>query len=230
MVSKRLMGAWALFDVFLLAAGVLSIVMSIVWRAPNLLLNMTFSSADLTAGTVLGVFLLVTFAVSIGAIVQRNHVTIGLVLLNWLLVVDTIVVLVIGTLIWFYTLQERANYHEVWVNESRDTRLALQDKLQCCGYFNGSDFLEIGGTFCQNQTFVDNFLQLDNTTKDWTGACVTPVTAFADMTLNNTFSAIYGFMAIVGGLFLASLCVIKKRQEDERFKKIDAKRGGRGFV
>jgi len=57
-------------------------------------------------------------------------------------------------------------------------------------------------------------------------------------------------MAIVLCLLLASLCVIKKvwiarylllwcssrlnllpqRQEDERFKKIDAKRGGRGFV
>jgi hypothetical protein len=59
-------------------------------------------------------------------------------------------------------------------------------------------------------------------------------------------------MAIIICLLLASLCIIKKvrsytiplfnisfndyhpshqqRQEDERFKKIDAKRGGRGFV
>jgi hypothetical protein len=56
-------------------------------------------------------------------------------------------------------------------------------------------------------------------------------------------------MAIILGLLLASLCVIKtvrhlrrglcvllivcaskQRVEDERFKKIDAKRGGRGFV
>jgi phosphopantetheinyl transferase len=53
-------------------------------------------------------------------------------------------------------------------------------------------------------------------------------------------------MAVVLSLLVASLCVIKKvsnrqiwahflklffqRQEEERFKKIDAKRGGRGFV
>ena len=64
-------------------------------------------------------------------------------------------------------------------------------------------------------------------------------------------------MAVVIGLFLATMCVIKRvsrclplslatavrcacrsrlfdldlqRQEEERFKKIDAKRGGRGFV
>lgn len=56
----------------------------------------------------------------------------------------------------------------------------------------------------------------------------------------------YGFMAVVIGLFLANMCVIKKvsntnlfvltgadtqqRQEEERFEKIDAKRGGHGFV
>jgi len=60
--------------------------------------------------------------------------------------------------------------------------------------------------------------------------CVTPITQFADMTLNNTFSTVYGFMAIVIGLFLATTCVIKKRQEYHRFEKIDAKRGGQGFV
>jgi hypothetical protein len=37
-------------------------------------------------------------------------------------------------------------------------------------------------------------------------------------------------MAIVLSLFLASMCVIKRRQEEERFKRIDSKRGGRGFV
>jgi hypothetical protein len=57
----------------------------------------------------------------------------------------------------------------------------------------------------------------------------------------------YGFMAGIIGLFLSSLCVIKvvsfivlpflvqcrlclQRQETERFKKIDGKRGGGGFV
>lgn len=57
-------------------------------------------------------------------------------------------------------------------------------------------------------------------------------------------SQIYGYMAIVGCLFLATLCVIKEvgipgsldllraiannavqRQEEERYKKIDSKRG-----
>lgn len=65
---------------------------------------------------------------SVGAIIQRNHVTIGLVLLNYALLVDAIGILVIGTFIWFSTLQERANFHKLWVSASPAVRITLQDK------------------------------------------------------------------------------------------------------
>ncbi|KAF9557666.1 tetraspanin Pls1 family [Agrocybe pediades] len=224
MVSKKLMGVWAALDFFLLAAGVVTLALSIVWRAPNVLMNMVISSADLTAGTILGIALLVTFVISIAAIVQRNHVTIGLVILNYALLVDAIGILVIGTFIWMYTLKERANFHVLWQAASSAARISIQDQFRCCGYFDGTD-AEIGGTFCTSQDFVNSL-----PTNVTTNFCVSPVTNFADVTLNNIFTWVYGFMAIVLCLLLASLCVIKKRQEDERFKKIDAKRGGRGFV
>jgi len=220
MVSKKLLGAWVLFDFFLLAAGILSLVLSIVWRAPNLLLNLTFSSADLNSGTFLGVLFLVTFMISIAAIVQRNHVTMGLVILNWVLLINGIAVLVIGTYIWTYTLHERNNYHAVFGRQSDAIKIEIQDTLKCCGYFSATDEVALGGTFCPTAAAAAAANSF----------CVTPITKFADMTLNNVFSTIYGFMAIVIGLFLATMCVIKKRQEIERFKKIDAKRGGKGFV
>jgi len=225
MVSKRLMGVWVGLDILLVAAGALSLALSIVWRAPNILMNMVISSADLTAGTVLGIALLATFLISIAAIVQRNHVTVGLVILNYALLIDAVGILVIGTFIWMFTLQERANFHTLWSEATPAIRIALQDQFKCCGYFNGTDLAEIGGSFCQSQQFISNLAA--NVTSNF---CVTPVTGFADYTLNNIFTTIYGFMAVVLCLLLASLCVIKKRQEDERFKKIDAKRGGRGFV
>jgi hypothetical protein len=224
MVSKALIGVWLALDVLLLAAGAVTLALSIVWRTPNILMNMVLSSADLTAGTVLGIALIVTFMISIGAIIQRNHVTIGLVILNYALLVDAIGILVIGTFVWFFTLQERANFRKLWLSAPPATRLALQDKFKCCGYFNGTDLAEIGG-FCESQNFINDLIP--NVT---TNFCVTPITGFADVTLNNVFTTVYGYMAIVLCLLLASLCVIKKRQEDERFKKIDAKRGGRGFV
>lgn len=219
------MAVWTALDVCLLACGVIALALSLAWKAPNVLMNMVLSTADLTAGTILGVALLITFAISIGAIVQRNHVTIGLVILNWALLIDALGIVVIGTFVWFFTLQERDNFHKLWLEATPAVRLTLQDQLKCCGYFNGTDAVEIGGSFCSSQAVVDAL-----NPEVVTNFCVTAVTDFADMTLNNVFTTVYGFMAVVLCMLLASLCVIKKRQEDERFKRIDAKRGGRGFV
>jgi len=213
------MGVWAFLDFLLLAAGAVTVALSMVWRSPNILVNMVFSDADLTAGTVLGIALLVTFAISIAAIVQRNHVTMGLVILNWTLIIDAIGIIIVGTFLWFYTLQERNNFRTVFSEQSSEIKIAIQDKLNCCGYFDFTDLVEFGG-ICSDEQAVATINQ----------TCVDPITNFADTTLNNVFTTVYGFMAIVLCLFLASLCVIKKREEGERFKKIDAKRGGRGFV
>jgi hypothetical protein len=108
---------------------------------------MVFSNADLTgesqldlysirllthsgvAGTVLGIALLVTFAISIAAIVQRNHITMGLVILNWILIIDAIGIIIVGTFLWFFTLQERNNFRTVFSEQSSDIKIAIQDKV-----------------------------------------------------------------------------------------------------
>jgi len=210
--------AWSFFDICLMAAGIVTLALSIVWRQPNLLLNLTFSSFDLAGGTILGIIFLGTFVSSLILIAIRGKRP--LVLLNWLLLGNGIAILVIGTYIWFYTLHERDNYHRVFGMQINATKIGVQDQLMCCGYFNATDEVAFGGIFCPNATAVlaaNSF-------------CVTPITKFADKTLNNVFSTMYGFMSIVVGLFLANMCVIKRRQEEERFEKIDAKRGGQGFV
>ncbi|KIK40754.1 hypothetical protein CY34DRAFT_86668 [Suillus luteus UH-Slu-Lm8-n1] len=217
MLSKKLIGAWAFFDICLMAAGVLSLTLSIVWRQPNLLLNLTFSGVNLTAGSVLGITLLATFVLSLLVIIQRG--TLGLKILNWVLLANSIAILFVGTYIWVFTLHERNNYHAVFGQQSNETKILIQDMLKCCGYFNAADEVAFGGTTCPDQaaaTILNNF-------------CVTPITKFTDSTLNNVFSTVDGFMAIVIGFFLANMCVIKKRQEFERFEKIDSKRGGHSF-
>jgi len=190
-----------------------------------LILNMTFSHADLSGGLVMGIALLLTSFLSVGAIIQRNHVTIGLVILNWVLIADAVIVLIIGTFVWFYTLRERNEYHGEYAKLQPFQRVAIQDQFKCCGYFNASDLIQFGGSFCQNSTFANSL----NTTIA-SNFCVSPITGYADVSLNQVFSTTYGFMAGIIGLFLSSLCVIKVRQEFERFRRIDAKRGGRGFV
>jgi len=218
MVSRKLLGAYAFASFCMLAAGVISIAFAIVWRAPNVLRNLIINSSDIDIGIVIGVAYLVTFAISIGAIIQPSHVTIGLVILNWTLLGDALITLVVGSIIWFFTLRERAGFSKAFNAASPTIRQGVQDALQCCGYFNTSDFIVTQG-FCSDPAKVASATP-----------CVGPLTTQADFTLNNIFSSIYGFMAVIITLFLASMCVIKVRQEEERFRRIDEKRGGRGFV
>jgi len=218
MPSKALKTTWGALNFALLAAGIIAIVFSILWRAPNLEMNFYVSMMDLNGGLALGIMLLVTWMISIGSILQPNHVTVGLVITNWALIGDAIAIIVIGGSIWFYSLREVANYLIVWTNASTDTRQALQDAFSCCGYTNSTQLAVFAG-FCADTTFAAN----------QTG-CVTFIEPKADYTLNNIFSSIFGFMAVVIAFFLATVCMVYRRKEQERFRLIDEKRGGRGFV
>jgi hypothetical protein len=141
--------------------------------------------------------MLLTWAVSVGAIVQRNHVTLGLKILNLFLIADAVAITAVGTFIWFFTLQERENFKEIFYSQSVETQSKIQDTLKCCGYYNATldPFLQSG--FC---TGTDMLVKAT--------PCVTPLTASADYTLNNIFTSVYGFTAIIVALFITSLCVI----------------------
>lgn len=45
--SKKLMGVWAFVDTCLLVAGILTLVVSIVWRTPDLIRDLIISKSDL---------------------------------------------------------------------------------------------------------------------------------------------------------------------------------------
>jgi hypothetical protein len=149
MPSKYLHGFYGLFTLAVAIFGIISIVFSFMWRRQDILLNMTFSHADLNgaslhlptmtipsltqvlslAGLVLGIAFLLTSFLSIGAIIQRNHVTIGLVILNWFLMADAVIVLVVGTMIWFYSLHERAEFHTQYAKLQPSQRITIQDQV-----------------------------------------------------------------------------------------------------
>jgi hypothetical protein len=218
MVSMVLMTLWGTLDFFLLASGGVMIAFSILWKAPDVFRNLVLTEMDLTVGMVLGILYAVTFIISVGAIIQRNHITIGLVMLNWLLIFNTAFTVVFASVLWFRTLEEQVNFEKVWIAAPAQSRLALQDQWKCCGYRNSTN-MEIGGAVCST-------LEVANATV----GCMDQFTNDADNLLNETFTTIWGFTAVTSCLFISTLCVIKKREETERFRKIDSKRGGRGFV
>lgn len=48
MPSKKLILSWWLFNVTLLAAGIVTLALSIVWRQPDILMNLVLPDMDLT--------------------------------------------------------------------------------------------------------------------------------------------------------------------------------------
>jgi len=216
MPSKQLMAVWAFLDFCLLAAGAIIIAFSITFRAPDVIRNLILSTSDLNLSLALGILYVVTVVVSIGAIIQQNHVTIGLAVLNWCLIVDGIVTIMYASNLWFMTLREEHNFGSIWAATTPARRIAVQDKFQCCGFLNNTAVEPQG--YC-----IDPGAMANN-------GCSTQFIAVADNIFHQTFSSIFGFTSVLVGLFLATLCVVKKRQEAERFRKIDLKRGGGGFV
>jgi hypothetical protein len=77
----------------------------------------------------MGIAFLLTSCLSVGAIIQRNHVLTGLIILNWVLIADAIIVLVVGTFVWFFTLRERAEFHVRYANLQPSQRITIQDQV-----------------------------------------------------------------------------------------------------
>jgi hypothetical protein len=82
----------------------------------------------------MGIAFLITSFVAVGAVIQRNHVTIGLVILNWLLIADAVVVLAVGTFVWFYTLRERSEFHAAYARLQPSQLITIQDEVNHCSF------------------------------------------------------------------------------------------------
>lgn len=79
-------------------------------------------------GTVLGIALLATFVLSLLVVLQRG--TLGLKILNGALLMDGVLILLMGTYIWIFTLHERNNFHAIFGRESDTTKILIQDTVR----------------------------------------------------------------------------------------------------
>ncbi|GAA5907269.1 hypothetical protein JCM5296_000319 [Sporobolomyces johnsonii] len=227
--NRKLTVSWIALAFLLFASAVVLLVVAQVWRleaSPTLgkhtLRTLAMPVANLNTATVLGLVILAALVLGLygfrqGYGVGNGKKAGGMIAFSWSLV-GTIVV---GSIMWFFSLTERAHYLRMWVQQDGATQVFLQDSLQCCGYFNAS----IAGSFTQPTGFCSTIPGGNATAIQ---GCVTPITGFADYLLENTFTTIYGFTTIQLALFLVSCCLIISRREEERFRNIDEKRGTRG--
>jgi len=232
---RKLIYVWSALDGLYITSGLGAILFSIVVKssnaAPGVLNSLTLrslviSDMDLTAALVLGVIIALSWMVGIAGAVTglkkgKRH-TFGLLAFNWSILAAATATTLIGCAVWFFTLQPRQEFFEIWNVQSQATQQFLQDTLQCCGYFDATT----AQGFTAPSGFCAAVAAQTNTTA--VQPCVTPITAFEDYTLNNVFSLTFGFVAIQTALFLATCCLINVRCEEERFRLIDEKRGRKG--
>jgi len=53
--------------------------------------------------------------------------------------------------------------------------------------------------------------------------CATPITSFANIFIDNIFTAVFGMVGIDVVFIMATACLVKERKERERFRHIDEK-------
>ncbi|KAK4702723.1 hypothetical protein P7C70_g3497, partial [Phenoliferia sp. Uapishka_3] len=233
--NKRLTIAWSIFSFLFVSSAIVIIIVATIWKGQDAnslivpdkhtLRAMSISELDLSASLLLAIVIILTSVVGLvgfylGHGPRNGNNQRGLLMFNYTLVFTMVVTVVVGSIIWFFTLTLRKDFEEIWLVQKPVVQSFLQDSLKCCGYWNATT----SGLFTQATGFCSSVTDPTTVTP-----CVGPITGFADFLLENTFTSIYGFSAVQVALFLTTCCLIISRHEEARFRVIDMKTGG-GFV
>lgn len=179
----------------------------------NVAENLLLGQCPLTAGVVNAVFIFVTFLLSLPALflpMNRGWLRTQ----GWLVVVCATFTLGLGLAVWVDTLQTRAELSEIWQRENTLTRSLLQQKFNCCGYFNSTD-----GTVFFDSTCLNPLVAAQK------GGCIAPFSSFANKYLDLIFTAAFGIVGVDALLVLCVAMVLQYRSELERYRHIDEKNG-----
>lgn len=234
-VSPWVNGAFIFFDFLFLATAVVFIVISAIWNAQStdnstmdlLLRNLIITSSTRLQGLVCGVFVLLAFLVATTAFVRRFNNRIFLPALYGI-TISTVITVICGTIVWFQTLVERAHFSDTWLGIPSSEQGRIQDFFQCCGYWSSN-------LTSNNPVATSQFCPTPgtgNSTGPAVQGCVGPFTSHADTLLNTVFTIFYIFVVIDVAIFFATVVVMKARGEQERYRRIEEKRGGamRGYA
>ncbi|THH06060.1 hypothetical protein EW145_g4346 [Phellinidium pouzarii] len=135
-LTHNLLAIFVGLDMLLLGIGITLIALSLVWMSAGLIQSMVLTREDLLAVLVLGGLFVATFLLSLPALLYTSSLSpveefssTKLVVLNMTLCLDQVVVVLVGVIIWWRTLQERATFFQYWKNEDEDFRQSLEAKV-----------------------------------------------------------------------------------------------------
>jgi hypothetical protein len=218
-VDRRLNFTYALTNLFFIAAGAVTIAVSLIWRTAavnspttgpverNIIFLMTPTMFGIGAGVITviaGVLSLPALAVT-----TRGWLRVQ----AWAVFVASLVLLVVGLKVWTLTLDEKDNILAAYTQTSPNTIEALEERFNCCGFFNStSPPFVVSPNACP-----------DSATAATRNGCVIPLQPFADLYLDRLFTTLFGFVGIGTCAILANAMLLKARTTEARYVRIAEK-------
>ncbi|KAK3330997.1 hypothetical protein B0H66DRAFT_84651 [Apodospora peruviana] len=205
-------GLFLLMGVFMLAFSV--IVQNIQFEVPTdgkqAARNLLYQRFPLTAGIANSVIVFVTFLVTIPGIITPARI--WLKLGGYMATVCALWSLILGLYLWILTLKTKEDFAPIFVAQPAAVKGLMQTSFNCCGYFNSSAPAFVTDAICPSPAAAALMR-----------GCATPITAFANVFIDDIFTAVFGMVGVDVVLIMATACLLKERKERERFRHIDNK-------
>ncbi|CAN8100606.1 unnamed protein product [Discula destructiva] len=221
MVNKVL-GAYVVADFLFALTGAIMlgfcvIVQNQMFQVPTegaqAVQNLLYQMFPLTAGIVNGVLNLITFALTLPAIAMPTRG--WLKLSGYLVVLNAIFSIIIGLYLWILTLRTKDTFSPVWNVQTPAVQDLMQSTFGCCGFYNSTTPAFVTDSTCTSPAAAALMR-----------GCAGPISSFANVFVDDIFTAVFGMAGIDAVLLLATACLFKDRKEAARFRYIDAKSGG----
>ncbi|KAG8168148.1 hypothetical protein KVR01_003837 [Diaporthe batatas] len=218
MVNKVL-GAYVAADFLFVATGAILVGFSVIvqnfmFETPTeggqAVRNLLYQEFPLTAGIVNGVLVFVTFAFTLPAIAMPTRG--WLKLSGYMLVVNAVFSVILGLYLWILTLRTKDTLSPLWNAQPPKIQDLMQTTFACCGFFNSTSPAFVTDPTCPSPAAASLMR-----------GCAGPLSSFANVFIDNIFTAVFGMAGIDGVLILATACLLKDRKERERFRYIDSK-------
>lgn len=133
---------------------------------------------------------------------------------SYISVVCLIFSMILGLFLWIQTLKLREDFAPRFSAQTDDVKSLMQVEFNCCGYFNSS-----------SPAFITDSMCTSKASAAVQRGCATPISSFANVFLDNIFTALFGIVGFDGLFIMATACLLKDRKERERFQHIDEKNG-----
>ncbi|KAK4154832.1 hypothetical protein C8A00DRAFT_32352 [Chaetomidium leptoderma] len=174
--------------------------------------NLLYQEFPLTAGIVNAVFVFLTFIVTLPGLATSSRK--WLKLASYMAVFCAMFSMILGLFLWILTLKAKDDFAPLFAAQPDNIKSLMQLEFSCCGYLNSTSPAFITDTTCPSKAAAAVMR-----------GCATPISSFANVFLDNIFTALFGVVGFDVVFIMATACLLKDRKERERFQHIDEKNG-----